>query len=525
MNLKGRATIQIRDAETGVIKAEITDDNLVTNAVNNVLNGALNCFMTTSRNGLQYRPDWSKALMLSEGFAKDLFGGVLIFNSEITEEASHIIPTAAEMNSFIGCGCQDASLTGDKFRGSINRQETVIGNDFCKFVWDFSTAQANGDIASICLTSNVGGAVGFKQNVSTSAAQNTEHNTIRSATSSSILARDTFGLSRWGLTQLKTSTSNTHGVMFKNKRLAMVYGNTLSYRDTSDVQEYYIHLTSKNDSGVVSSSSDADSTISLSNAYYNRWIPVLDNGHYCYTAEVDFSYVNNFKIHRFDTTGSEVVYTINLKPFTENVKALYNTSSNNINSITRFIFDNKLYFLVPYIGNTSVHPNLVRVYCMDLTNTSGAYTMHETHVTQEWLGQMGVTSSTNWTSIDSAPFEVCALLGDIYFGVEHNQGGMYNYSRIDSSSLEFDGGVTNYCCCSSPATTAGFGVLNTVPWASSPWLGTRVDGTALNTQTVFGNLVLFTPYLATINNMSQVLTKTAADTMKIIYTITRTSNS
>jgi hypothetical protein len=120
---------------------------------------------------------------------------------------------------------------------------------------------------------------------------------------------------------------------------------------------------------------------------------------------------------------------------------------------------------------------------------------------------------------------VCSLLGEIYFGVRANQGGKYNYSRIDSSSLKFDGNNTNYSWCDSPVAKDGFGVLNTVPWASSPWLGTRVDGTSLNSRTTFGNLVLFTPYLATINNISRVLTKTAADTMKIIYTITRTSNS
>lgn len=524
MNLKGRTTIQIRDAETGLIKAEVTDDNLVTNAVNNILNGALNCLMTTSKNGLQNKPDWSGGLAFSEGFAKDLFGGVLIFGSAVTSEANHIIPSTAEMDSFVGCGCQGASLTGDKFRGSLNVQETVIGDDYCKFVWDFTTAQANGDIAAICLTSNAGGAVGFKQNVSSSSA--TEHNTIKAVSNSgSIFAKANENTARWGLTRLKTNTSNQHGVMFNNKRLAQVYGDKIYYRDTSNVQEYSIHLTSKNDQGIVNNNSDADEVINLSQGYYNRWIPVVDNGRYCYISETDFGYVNNFKIHRYDPAGSEVVYTLNLKPFVENLRALFDTSSSSINGLCKFIFDNKLYFLVPYIGNTSVHPNLVRVYCMDLTNTSGAYTMHETNVSQTWLDQMGITSSTSWTSIDSNPFEVCSLLGEIYFGVRKNQGGKYNYSRIDSSSLKFNGNVTNYSWCSSPALADGFGVLSTVPWASSPWLGTRVDGTSLNSRTTFGNLVLFTPYLATINNINKVLTKTAADTMKIIYTITKTSNS
>lgn len=524
MNLKGRTTIQIRDAETGLIKEELTDDNLVTDAVSHVLNGALNCLMNTSNNGIQSRPNWSEGFAFSEGFAKDLFGGVLIFGSAVTEDASHVIPSTAEMDSFVGCGCQDASLSGDKFRGSLNAQETVIGDDFCKFVWDFSTAQANGDIAAICLTSNAGGAVGFKQNVSSSTP--TEHNTIKAINNSgSIFAKANGNTTRWSLTRLKTNTSNSHGVMFNNKRLAQVYGDKIYYRDTTNVQEYFIHLTSKNDQGIVNNNSDADEVINLSQGYYNRWIPVIDNGHYCYISETDFGYVNNFKIHRYDPEGSEVVYTLNLKPFVENLRTLFNTSSSSINNLCKFIFDNKLYFLVPYIGNTSVHPNLVRVYCMDLTNTSGAYTMHETHVSQDWLDQMGVTSSVVWTSIDSNPFEVCSLLGEIYFGVGANQGGKYNYSRIGSSSLKFDGNNTNYSWCDSPAVRDGFGVLNTVPWASSPWLGTRVDGTSLSTRTTFGNLVLFTPYLATINNISKVLTKTAADTMKIIYTITRTSNS
>ena len=67
MGFKGKATIQIFDAKTGKIKDEITDENMVTNAVDNVLNGALNYLMTTCNNGLGGTYQWSQAFQFTLG--------------------------------------------------------------------------------------------------------------------------------------------------------------------------------------------------------------------------------------------------------------------------------------------------------------------------------------------------------------------------------------------------------------------------------------------------------------------------
>lgn len=519
MGYKGKATIQIIDAKTGKIKDEITEENMVTNAVDNVLNGALNYFMTTFNNNNNGLARWGEMFNFPLGLLQDLFGGVLIFSEAITEDPDHIIPSTAEMASNIGCGCQDASLSGDTVRGAINGGETIIGDDYCTFVWDFTTAQSNGDIAAICLTSNIGGAVGLKQSVRPSS--DTEHQTLRATNQSNFFARGTQTNRRWALSKTKTTQGNQHGVLYDNKKFGFVYGNTLTYRDMTKPLENFFQLTGKNDRGKVTNSDTNDDTIDVGTGYYNRWIRVLGDSKYCYISEADFGYNQDQVVHRYDITGTKVTYHLNLRPITENIRAYLNVSSGNINNLHRFIHNNKLYIIVCYLNNTSVKANSVRIYRMDLTDSTGAYEMHETEVSADFMTLMGVGTS-KYIYIDNTPFESCSLFNEVYFGFPSNKGGQHKYIRINQSDLTFDDAHTDYSWCYDLGSTGGFINIKEVPWARLPWVGSDGDGADLN-QNLFGNICLFTPYLATINNISRVLTKTAADTMKIIYTLTKTS--
>lgn len=142
--LKGHADIYLRDAITGEIVDERHEDNIVTNAVQDVL----------SVNPFGCRSDIYRFLPL----ATNLLGGVLLFPKTVPESTADYWahgqwPTGYASNS--------SDTGGDPRRGNFNPNESYATSNGYRLVWDFGTADANGDISSICLTNSNGG-VGFE---------------------------------------------------------------------------------------------------------------------------------------------------------------------------------------------------------------------------------------------------------------------------------------------------------------------------------------------------------------------------
>jgi len=147
MRIKGHSTIELRDKSGKVERYE--DDNMVTNALQLYLNdlGEYNIspiYMTEVR----------------ENLIGSLLGGVLAFDSHITENANNIIcPTGVGMtaNGAYGVVSND-SVTE---MGSYNSAESGWTSDGkYKLVWDYTTTQGNGIINCLCLTSANHGYIG-----------------------------------------------------------------------------------------------------------------------------------------------------------------------------------------------------------------------------------------------------------------------------------------------------------------------------------------------------------------------------
>lgn len=89
---------------------------------------------------------------------KKIVGGLLLFRDAITEGAQ-FMPAG---NRMIGKGCVDISNTANPPElGSYNANESSGSASALTQVYDFSTNQANGQIACVCLTSQEGGLVGY----------------------------------------------------------------------------------------------------------------------------------------------------------------------------------------------------------------------------------------------------------------------------------------------------------------------------------------------------------------------------
>lgn len=88
----------------------------------------------------------------------DVVGGILLFDSTI-QAPSNFMPSGVAM---VGNGAYNiANNDMPNEMGSYNVVEQVVTPSRLEMVYDFNTSQANGHIASVCLTSRIGGQIGY----------------------------------------------------------------------------------------------------------------------------------------------------------------------------------------------------------------------------------------------------------------------------------------------------------------------------------------------------------------------------
>lgn len=138
--MKGKTTIILTNVETGE-KVIHKDENLITMALDRFIN--IHTAMNIAPNNNCMLPIATQAL-----------GGLMLFDGFLDENEDNIhFPTDVHL---VGYASQDANVT-DKYRGSYNAMESGKTDDGYVSVWDFGTSQANGVIKSIARTNRWGG--------------------------------------------------------------------------------------------------------------------------------------------------------------------------------------------------------------------------------------------------------------------------------------------------------------------------------------------------------------------------------
>ena len=147
--LKGKSVIELTDVRTNS-KEIYEDENLITNAVPDLLR--------LNPSGLMYPVGEELVTKFHEEIfpiANKCYGGILLFENPLDEDPNKIIPPSD--NKIIGYASNDVNSTDASKRGSANLTESSPIENGYKFVWDFSTSQANGRISSLALTHYRGG--------------------------------------------------------------------------------------------------------------------------------------------------------------------------------------------------------------------------------------------------------------------------------------------------------------------------------------------------------------------------------
>lgn len=143
--LKGKMKIEMTDVHTGETET-VLEQNMVTNALTNIFKPM----------GLDKSP--SKLLTGMNPYYRNVLGGLLLFDSEIEENVNNLYPPSGV--NLVGCAAYGVqNNTTGTLRGGFNQTESELNmiDRYMKYVYDFTTSQANGTIACVCLTHKNGG--------------------------------------------------------------------------------------------------------------------------------------------------------------------------------------------------------------------------------------------------------------------------------------------------------------------------------------------------------------------------------
>ena len=133
--IKGHVAIELHNHKTG-LRDRIEGDNMITNALNYAIPNVIGANYSADN----IMPICQKAL-----------GSVMLFDGILTEDKNNIFfPSEAHL---VASANRNLNTT-DSDRGSLNTAETYKTDTGYQSVWDFSTSQANGTIKSLALTLN-----------------------------------------------------------------------------------------------------------------------------------------------------------------------------------------------------------------------------------------------------------------------------------------------------------------------------------------------------------------------------------
>lgn len=155
MKIKGHTTIELFDAKTGKLVQRTDDDNMLTKAL----------FYFYDSGGITNPAAFNAAAMRSDAL-HHLLGGVMCLDTALTESDELIrIPKGVGMTAN---GAYNVLNSGNPPElGSWSELESGWQQDNSyKMVWNFNTAQGNGTVACVCLSSLYGAfeGIGNKSN-------------------------------------------------------------------------------------------------------------------------------------------------------------------------------------------------------------------------------------------------------------------------------------------------------------------------------------------------------------------------
>ena len=475
--LKGKTTFELTDVNTGEVEV-IEDSNMITNGLQEFLRtyGYFGCDVL-SNDKMGASSLWVNAL-----------GGLFLFDSRLEENVENtFMPAGVKM---IGNGSKDVANSGVVTElGSYNTTESGLQSDgSIKFVYDFSTQQANGTIACACLTSKIGGYIGM-------------------------------------------GNSNEQRIFNKDYSFTTFISDD-KYSRTSNIDG------SKNDTQHVLYASYNDNAIYLSNPYNINYDASHAEQHWSTTKKIQILKVKagftsvsikerlllNQVAETYDIDIPQDILTymgtstklVCINADTDgNVFVVFNTGGNTLNNgsfcwimkidrernVTHYKFTNN-------VGKALAFYRVLTVF-------NGEYLFTYTKTTPYSLYGIKYSDSTqiidvHWTS--DSRYDL--------FNIDKNLIGMFGGSYDGSNyyaPLVYDVVNNKLSCCNG---RGGYIANLYIPFIDKKGVYIYVYCYSSSNYDNYFKILKEPRYLATINNLSEPVVKTASKTMKVTYTIT-----
>lgn len=514
--LKGKAEIILEDSKSGKILHHSVEENIVTNAVQNVIGGALDRLIGTLRNDNPVT-DLSRLYTLPDIIAKELFGGIMLFGKTIPEEATHVLPTGEEISSLVGYASYiEGSIEGNTYKGTYNNVESTISGNEVKLVFDFDNSVANGDIACICLSSALGGKYGLRNNTTPGTVLPTQLLSLRMGETFDHDTVHTFNKS-YPNTPMIDTVENTQEMYINGDYLYYTQGGYLRKLDCRVCTHKGVSILSSFDEGKEGSIPETN--------YNLPWGTYMQN----YIADAELSCL--WRVNSSKTTKDSLVLT---RVYGDNLTEEKTISMSNLNtSLDEYgitdsrnvinyihsgciVLDNKIYFCVGDVNNSDqvTRPTKLRIYTVDFSGEI-SYNDVSTEAIKMIFGESERGSNSGLSDVGT---RFIYFLDNLYVmfsspATGHKAIGL----MVDTKTLGIKPDITLTAPDRNPMS--GYGTCwKVIDSLSAPWVSCINCG--LGSKNVAFSIELFMCYLATINNLSEVVHKTADSKLKVIYTLT-----
>lgn len=534
MGIKGKIKLEIRDAKTGELKYSREENNMVTDAVYNVLNGAVaRLNKTSSGSNLTFGSSGMEII-------KTLFGGILIFDESI--DTSHRVPSYTEMRTMIGNGNMYGDIANNTHKGSL--RSATITEDTAEFTWDFSTGEGNGVIASICLTSSKGGELGCNIESRDSVRYS---DSFINVSGNELVAGGAHPLDTSLILNipftLGAPTAKTLCIL-DDSYFTTYCSDGVNVKKTYDLRDYQNSFLFNYNGGIKAIIPEEDEfDIGLELDGY-----VLINGPICdygLQAKCDYAMQGDNPIYtlhlvkctsfgqeEIDVPMNNIITAIledyqnrglsgGTSPQTpEQIVQSINVSLNK----TLFTYGNKLYWLVGHMNYTEAENDFLSVYVQEYNGSYVVVTPQNDAIFYDLIGRnisnkvrLWGTLFEYWNAINTC-FSLAFIIDKVYL----TSNDYYFLINLDPSDV-IGRALINRADYYIPNGNNTIGGIITDTLSMTPYY--RTIGKAIcNVGDSFNwnlSFVLRTCYLATIQNQSNPATKTPADTMSITYTLTR----
>lgn len=460
--LKGKTIIELKDVVTGEVE-KYQDENMITKALSDFFSHNIEGSLFS----LSGNTNDLNGNMIP--LCKNAIGGILLFADPLVEdENSYFAPSA---NPCTGYASNDVNSTANVMRGSLNLTESTKLDKGYKFVWDFATSQANGTISAVALTHKFGG-IGYMGDL--------YDNTNK----------------RWHMKDQSWDANATIRTAYMNAVEVSFEGNYFITIGMNTSNEVVIQKIRKAYRSVGLNDTMLDNQIvlleenKLTPTTFIMSNPSNNNGNYDFFDGKD-GYWYGFW-HDANSSGNAVVKWIKIK------KSDYSFSEGT------WTLDNCQLQSIGYRGgyNTSPGRNVMSVLLNGFLfvmayNKQSVYKININNAADVTQIKLGFTS--NYSTQDSY----------------YRNGSMYMFSLGDwvcGSDFRIASDDTVYKCANSMPVSYAMTPL----FEYGPFF---IAYGGYDSRSVRRELFMRTPYLATINNLSTSVIKTADKTMKITYTI------